>query len=89
MAVANEEPVPIQVKDEFQSEHWTEARTIIKSRFSDSNPENMPNPTGLSSREDITAAQLYCLAVVENPNDLEKMPRYVDYMEHVRNERKR
>ena len=79
-----DEPLrPIEIKGEFKDEHWTEARRIIKALHADVHKEDFPFATCTPPSE-VHAAQLFCIAVVENEQHIAQIPKFSEYMATVK-----
>ena len=77
----------IDIKGEFEDAHWTRARAIIKATHGNVSPEDLPSPMDETSY--LQAAQQYCTAVVENEADAAEIPKYSEYLAHVKSGVKR
>ena len=77
----------IELKGAFEDAHWSRARAIIKATHGNVSPADMPSPMDETSY--LQAAQQYCTAVVENEADAAEIPRYSEYLAHVKSGVKR
>ena len=83
-----QEPTPIVLKGGFEDEHWADARKIIKGQLKAVTAEDLPS-SSLQEQYEITAAKLYCTAVVENKDEIDKIPKFSAFMQNVRPSRRR
>ena len=74
--------VQSKIKGAFKDEHWAEARRIIKALHGDVDKDDLPYATCTAG--DVHAAQLFCIAVVENEKDIAQFPKFSEYMATVK-----
>ena len=58
-----------------------------KEQNNPKNPSNVSSedlPVTMGTTDETHAAQQYCTAVVENEGEIDKMPKYSEYMAHVK-----
>ena len=76
-----DEAKPIVLKSDFKGDYWAQARGIIRARYGDVENQDLPSHTNDEAMR--RAAQLYCTAVVENEAELERIPRFSEYVETI------
>ena len=76
-----EEGKPIVLKSDFKGDYWAQARGIIRAQYGEVEPQDLPTHTNDEAMR--RAAQLYCTAVVENEDEVEKIPRFSEYVETI------